>query len=53
MSRQRSFEDPETPDQWRVECFDNDGRCELEIFTGEAARRQALREMQLEPNQQG
>jgi len=29
--------------QWRVEWFDDDGRCELEIFTGPEARRQALR----------
>ena len=32
-----------TPGQWRVEWFDDDGRCELEIFTGPEARRQALR----------
>ena len=37
------FEDRLTPGQWRVECFDDDRRCELEIFTGEGARRQALR----------
>jgi len=37
------FEDRETPDQWRVEWFDDDGRCELEIFSGPTARRQALR----------
>jgi len=37
------FEDRLTPGQWRVEWFDDDGRCELEIFTGEGARRQALR----------
>jgi len=29
--------------QWRVEWFDDDGRCELEIFTGHDARQQALR----------
>ena len=29
--------------QRRVEWFDDDGRCELEIFTGPEARRQALR----------
>jgi hypothetical protein len=29
------FEDRETPGQWRVEWFDDDGACELvEIFTG-------------------
>jgi hypothetical protein len=43
----------------RVEWFDDDGRCELEIFTGSEARRDALRyamqkyghfeEVQLEP----
>ena len=37
------FEDRVTPGQWRVEWFDDDGRCELEIFTGPTARRQALR----------
>jgi hypothetical protein len=37
------FEDRETPDQWRVEWFDGDGRCELEIFSGPTARRQELR----------
>ena len=37
------FEDRETPGQWRVEWFDDDGRCELEIFTGPTARRQVLR----------
>jgi hypothetical protein len=53
------FEDRDTPDQWRVEWFDDDGRCELEIFSGPDAKRQALRyamrkyghfrEVQLEP----
>src|ERR1700732_610064 len=37
------FADRGTPDQWRVEWFDDDGRCELEIFTGPTARRDALR----------
>jgi hypothetical protein len=37
------FEDREQPGQWRVEWFDDDGRTELEIFTGPDARRQALR----------
>jgi hypothetical protein len=37
------FENRATPDEWRVEWFDEDGRCELEIFTGHDARRQALR----------
>jgi hypothetical protein len=51
-------EDRAKPGQWRVE-FDDDGRCELEIFDGHDARRQALRyamrkyghfrEVQLEP----
>jgi hypothetical protein len=55
------FQDREIPDQWRVEWFDDDGRCELEIFTGPDARQQALhyaqrkykvfREVQLEPYQ--
>jgi hypothetical protein len=35
------FEDRDTAGQWRVEWFDDDGRCELEIFTGHDARRQA------------
>ena len=29
--------------EWRVEWFDDDGRRELEIFTGHDARQQALR----------
>jgi hypothetical protein len=37
------FEDRWTSGRWRVEWFDDDGRCELEIFTGPIARRQALR----------
>ncbi|HEV8029807.1 MAG TPA: hypothetical protein VGP42_02190 [Stellaceae bacterium] len=37
------FEDRETPGQWRVERFDDDGACDLvEIFTGPFARRRAL-----------
>jgi hypothetical protein len=53
------FEDRETPGRWRVEWVGDDGRCELQIFTGPTARREALRyamqnythykEMQLEP----
>jgi hypothetical protein len=37
------FEDRDQPGQWRVEWFDDDGRTELEIFSGPDARRQALR----------
>lgn len=37
------FEDLENIGEWRVECFDDDGRCELEIFSGPNAHRQALR----------
>jgi len=37
------FEDRVTPGRWRVEWFDNDGRSEVEIFTGADARDQALR----------
>jgi hypothetical protein len=34
----------EQPAQWRVEWFDDDGRCEVEIiFTGPNARERALR----------
>jgi hypothetical protein len=36
------FADRVTPDQWRVEWFGDDGRCELQIFTGPTARRKAL-----------
>ena len=55
------FQDREIPDQWCSNGFDDDGRCELEIFTGPDARQQALRyawrkykvfsEVQLEPYQ--
>ena len=37
------FEDRETPAQWRVEWFDDDGACELAIFNGPDAHQQALR----------
>jgi hypothetical protein len=37
------FEDRENPGQWRVEWLDDDGHCELEIFSGPSARRDALR----------
>jgi len=37
------FEDRVKPGRWRVEWFDDDGRSEVEIFTGPTARRQALR----------
>ena len=57
------FEDREKPGQWRVEWFDDDGRCEVEIFSGPTARRDALRyamqkyghfrEVQLEPYSTG
>ena len=53
------FEDRETPWQWRVEWIGDDGRGELQVFTGPTARRDALRhamqnythfkEVQLEP----
>ena len=53
------FADRVTPGQWRAEWFGDDGRCELQIFTGPTARREALRyamqnythfkEVQLEP----
>ena len=36
------FEDRIRPGLWRVVWFDDDGRCELQIFTGPTARRQAL-----------
>jgi hypothetical protein len=57
------FEDRAIPGEWRVEWFDDDGRCELEIFSGPDARRQALRyamrkyghfrEVELEPRSSG
>jgi hypothetical protein len=37
------FEDRAVTGQWRIEWFDDDGRCELEIFSGHTARRDALR----------
>jgi hypothetical protein len=53
------FEDRAKPGQWRVEWFDDNGRCELDIFAGPDVRREALRfamrrygrfkEVQLEP----
>ena len=59
----RVFENRIVSGEWRVEWFDDDGRCKLEIFTGPTARRQALRyamrkyghfkEVQLEPSQPG
>ena len=36
------FEDRETPGDWRVEKFDEDGSCEVRVFTGPDARQQAL-----------
>jgi hypothetical protein len=36
------FEDREVPDQWRVEKFDDDGGCEVRIFTGPDAREHAI-----------
>jgi hypothetical protein len=37
------FEDREHPGEWRVEWFDDDGGCEVEIFTGPHTRDQAIR----------
>jgi hypothetical protein len=37
------FEDRATPGQWRVEWFDDDGGCEVAIFTGPNARERAIR----------
>jgi hypothetical protein len=39
----RVLENRIVPGEWRVEWSDDDGRCQLEIFTGPTARRQALR----------
>ena len=37
------FEDREIAGQWRVEKFDADGGCEVEIFTGPDDRDRAIR----------
>ena len=41
--RAKVFEDREIPGQWRVEWFDDDGGCEVDVFTGFDARWQAIR----------
>ncbi len=38
----RAILDKLIPGQWRVEWFDDDGGCEVEIFTGSNARERAL-----------
>jgi hypothetical protein len=37
------FEDREIAGQWRVEKVDQEGRCEVRIFTGPSARRKQRR----------
>jgi hypothetical protein len=37
------FEVRVKPGQWRAEWYDDDGGCEVEVFTGPTARRDALR----------
>ncbi|MBV8122147.1 MAG: hypothetical protein JO081_19675 [Alphaproteobacteria bacterium] len=37
------FEDCEHVGEWRVEWFDDDGGCEVRIFSGTNAREQAIR----------
>ena len=37
------FEDLENARDWRVEWFDDEGGCEVKIFTGPDARQQARR----------
>ncbi len=37
------FEDRVNPREWRVEWFDDDGRCEVAIFAGPNARERAVR----------
>ena len=37
------FENTVISGEWHVEGFDDDGRREVEVFTGPTARRQALR----------
>jgi hypothetical protein len=36
------FEDRETPGDWQVEKFDEDGGCEVRVFAGPDARGQAI-----------
>jgi len=36
------FEDRITPGDWRVEWFDDDGGCEVAIFSGPNARERAI-----------
>ena len=36
------FEDREIAGQWRVEKFDQEGGCDVRIFTGPSARQQAI-----------
>jgi hypothetical protein len=37
------FEDRQCPGDWRVEWTDNDGGCEVAIFSGPNARERAIR----------
>ena len=37
------FEDRESPEDWRVEWIDDDGGCEIAIFSGQNARERAIR----------
>jgi hypothetical protein len=37
------FEDRRSPGDWRVEWFDEDGGCEVAIFSGPNARERAIR----------
>ena len=41
--RAKVFEDRKAPGDWRIEKFDEDGACELAIFSGPNARDRALR----------
>jgi hypothetical protein len=59
MTTAKLFEDRQWAGDWRVEWFDDDGGCEVAIFSGPNARERALRyadrqygnfeEIQLEP----
>ena len=36
------FEDQQSPDDWHVQWTDDDGGCEMAIFTGPRARERAI-----------
>jgi hypothetical protein len=42
MERAKVFMDRHGNDEWRIEWFDDDGGCEVAIFSGPNAHRRAL-----------